>query len=68
MNYRALKRTVRRAVVGEVRDALRKHGSVRAAAKALRMPKSTLHDIAIEHGFGTVVKRRAYGAKTRRTA
>lgn len=52
MNYRALLRSVDKALVGSVRDALRKHGTVRAAAHALNMPKSTLWDFVRRHGIG----------------
>jgi DNA-binding NtrC family response regulator len=38
-------------VEGTVRAALEKHGTVRAAAKALDIPKSTLHDLARKHGL-----------------
>lgn len=49
--FRCATRTiVRRAIV----TALRKHGTIRAAAKALGIPRATFHDRAVALGVARV--------------
>lgn len=41
----------RKELRAAIAKALREHGNVRDAAKALGMPRSTLHDRAVDYGI-----------------
>lgn len=56
--YLTAVRDADRALRREVRAAWRRHGSVRAAAASIGMPRTTFHDLATDMGIRMSARRR----------